>query len=533
MTLAASPFLWREARYLERVLLLALMGACALMALGSWSWRVNHDFALLSYTGYLIDRHGAVPYRDIFETSMPGTFVFHALLERLMGHSDTAFRVTNLLVLAGLNMITCRVLAPCGLRVCLWAITLFDVIYLSLGQQVALQRDYLGVIPVAAALAWLPRSASDTSRLRDVAAVGFLMGLASTFKPHLAIAWPLFLWLQVASRTRTSLWREGLSCGAMSLAMLLLPWVVALWWLWTHGALQDFGEVLFDYLPLHNAFNGEHVVMTSRERLAYLFVEGCRLGGCGATFFVGLLACAHAYQRNSTSRQLKPLVICVAGCILAYAVYPVIAGKFWAYHYLPLVYFISLGMALVFMSDTMQAHDPEGGLVLARIATVLITALAVTLQSILPASLNRAALDIQSMRQGHERHAPADGRADEIAQFLRANLRPGDTVQPLDWTGGVILGLLLAEVPLATRYMYDYHFYHHVSSAQNQKMRADFLHRLDAAKPRFVIEVPGKEKPWVSGADTSDSFEALRAWLVKDYRVRVQRHGYVIYERGV
>lgn len=535
MSLAAKPMLGRDVRHLdwvERALLWVLMGACLLMAAGSWSWRVNHDFALLSYTGFLMEHHAAVPYRDIFETSMPGTFVFHGLLERVVGHSDVAFRLVNLLILGVLNLITWRVLEPCGNRARCWAVTLFDVMYLSQGQSVSLQRDYLGVLPVALALTWLPRRSSEVSSLGDVAVVGFLFGLASTFKPHLAIAWPFLLWLQVVSRAPTSVWRDGVRCMAVSFTSLLLPWVAALSWLWAQGALTDFAELLFDYLPLHNAFNGQHVVMAAGERLRYLLGNACAIGGYGPTFFVGLLACAIGYQRCLVSGVSRSLVMGIAGCILAYAVYPVIAGKFWDYHYLPLAYFISLGMAMAFIPEAGGTPGPGADEASLRIAMTWLTALAVTLQSVLPVGVIRAAMDVRAVLSGQERHAPADGRADEIAAFLRAHMHPGDTVQPLDWTGGVILGLLLAEAPLATRYMYDYHFYHHVSSAQNQKLRADFLRRLESSRPRFVIEVPGDEKPWVTGVDTSRSFEPLHVWLDRHYRVRLQRSAYVIFERA-
>ena len=47
----------------------------------------------------------------------------------------------------------------------------------------------------------------------------------------------------------------------------------------------------------------------------------------------------------------------------------------------------------------------------------------------------------------------------EIAKYLKDHLEPGDTVQPMDWTGAKILkGMLIARAKVATSFVYDFHF---------------------------------------------------------------------------
>ena len=125
---------------------------------------------------------------------------------------------------------------------------------------------------------------------------------------------------------------------------------------------------------------------------------------------------------------------------------------------------------------------------------------------------------------------PKGGRVDEIADWLKSRLLPGDTVQPLDWTGGSIHAMLLAEAKLATRFIYDCHFYHHISSTYTQKLRESFIEQLHETTPRFIIEISTR-KPWVSGIDTTREFPKLKDFLDDYYKIAFKGDGYLIYEQ--
>ena len=122
-------------------------------------------------------------------------------------------------------------------------------------------------------------------------------------------------------------------------------------------------------------------------------------------------------------------------------------------------------------------------------------------------------------------------RAVEIARFLENNLQEDDTVQPLDWTGGTLLAMLETRAHIATPYIFDFYFYHHVSQPYIQGLRADFMNDLQTASPRFIIEVTAIDKPWITGPDTSREFPELREFLNENYSVTIEKDDYVIYER--
>lgn len=90
--------------------------------------------------------------------------------------------------------------------------------------------------------------------------------------------------------------------------------------------------------------------------------------------------------------------------------------------------------------------------------------------------------------------------------------------------------MLLARARIATPFLYDCQFYHHVSSPYVQQLRRLFIRQMREVPPRFVIEVI-TNRPWVTGADTTHTFPELRRLLDAHYAVVFQRDDYCIYER--
>jgi hypothetical protein len=122
------------------------------------------------------------------------------------------------------------------------------------------------------------------------------------------------------------------------------------------------------------------------------------------------------------------------------------------------------------------------------------------------------------------------GRVDKIAEYLRVNLQPGDTVQPLDWSNGAVQAMLLAEAKPATRYLYDFYFYHHVSNPEIQYMRKDLLEKLEITRPKIIIQF-FSDRPWVEGFDTSRKFPLLDLYLLNNYYLDFERDGYRLWMR--
>ena len=73
-------------------------------------WPMMREAHYLHYIAYLINEHHFAPYKDIFETSWFGTFLFHAAIGKIGGYTAIAFRTADSVWLGLLLLITWRIL---------------------------------------------------------------------------------------------------------------------------------------------------------------------------------------------------------------------------------------------------------------------------------------------------------------------------------------------------------------------------------------------------------------------------------------
>ena len=122
---------------------------------------------------------------------------------------------------------------------------------------------------------------------------------------------------------------------------------------------------------------------------------------------------------------------------------------------------------------------------------------------------------------------PKNGLVDELATFIAREIPTEASIQPLDWTGGALHAMLLTRRKIATRFLYDYQFYHHVSNPVIQGLRREFLLELTAKPPDFILDV--RVKPRVSGADSATTFPELERFLAAHYSVDKSRERFYVY----
>ena len=513
---------------LQYTALIALGILVLLQAFTSLSWRMEEDTPLLHYAALLMDKYDCIPYRDFFETSMPGTFVFHYLIGSVFGYGDLAFRIVDLTLLGVLLAATYVFMSRFGRVAAIWGAVIFALVYFSRGQIMSLQRDYIGLIIVGLTLPCIPSKMDTGVRLWRFALVGVLFGFAALIKPHLAIALPVIFGALFAFQ-RPFLTKYApylMKSITVCVASFFLPIIIAIIWLIANSAFVPFTSILFDYLPLHCLLDGSHEYLSGYSRIRYLLKTTFLFGG-----YSPLLLCSlFAYYITSTDSGLdKPTaisLICVIICTALYIIYPTLAGKFWDYHYMPLAYFccISTGLCLF---ERSSPKGPDFLPLLKTIFLILILLVGIHAQVNIP---RFARSSVAYFRPDIDATAPKGGRVDEMACWLKARLRPGDTVQPLDWTGGSLHAMLLSKSRLATRFMYDYHFYHHTSSPFIQGLRKEFLSQLRNSPPRFVIDIK-KGKPGIPGVDPERSFPELYNFLKANYYIINKGDGYDIYER--
>jgi hypothetical protein len=489
----------------------------------SLKWPITHDEAPLFYETFLMRAAGLVPYRDLFDFQMPGSYVAYSIIGRLSSFDAFRIRILDIIILAALLTITFFALrrfgktpatlalrcARCSAGVA--AALLFGLKYLHGGPSMSLQREYLLLIFLALAV-WI--SMRDILTLKHRITLGLLFGLAAVIKPHAAIGLiPILLFdiTDMVKRLKLTLLKAATTSILPAVAGFLIPILAMVAWLGFTGALTPFISIAANYWPLYSQVNGQMEITSGATRMSLLLTQTLNLGGNGLWLIPALIGVY--FNQNKKTYLLASLALC-------YAIYPTFSGQFFAYHYIPFTYFIILLASLTFNPDIYKPSNPiahSSYFILQFLSFILILFLLLPSQTFI--------------RQLEGKSIPTStDRAVEITNFLGKNLKVGDTVQPLDWTGGTLLAMLKTHARIATPYVFDFYFYHHVSNPYIQGLRADFMNDLQIAKPRFIVEVTAIDKPWITGPDTSREFPELRAFLDANYSVTIHKDDYVIYE---
>ncbi|MBK8781600.1 MAG: glycosyltransferase family 39 protein [Anaerolineales bacterium] len=492
-------------RRITVIILLLLAAFLVTQAAFSLQWPIAHDEAPLFYEAFLMQSEGRIPYRDIFDFQMPGSYIVYYLLGMLSGFGPFRIRILDMLILAALIVITFQAMRRFGKTSALAAGILFGLKYLQGGPSLSLQREYLLLVLIALSLLIGMR---DSLTPKHRLSLGILFGLSAVIKPHAALGLLPFLLFDIADirqRPNMSLPKAAWTSILPAAIGFAIPISLVIAWLALAGALTPFLTIALNYWPLYSQINGQMEITPAAERISFLLNQIWRLGGSGlwlipAAFGIYL-------NRNRQTYLLASLALC-------YAIYPALSGQFFPYHYIPFIYIIILVASLSLTTH----HFPLSTSFILHLSSLILLLF-----------LIRPSTTFLRQLQGQPIATSTD-RAEEIARFLEKNLEAGETVQPLDWTGGTLLAMLETRTPIATPYVFDFYFYHHVSNPYIQSLRVDFMHQLQSASPRYIVEVTSIDKPWVSGEDTTREFPELRAFLNEYYSVTIQKDDYTIYE---
>ena len=93
----------------ERILKIGLGVLALLFIAQAWlslQWPIAHDEAPLFYEAFLMRAEGSIPYRDIFDFQMPGSFAAYYALGTLSGFNAFGIRILDMLILLSLIIIT-------------------------------------------------------------------------------------------------------------------------------------------------------------------------------------------------------------------------------------------------------------------------------------------------------------------------------------------------------------------------------------------------------------------------------------------
>jgi hypothetical protein len=269
-----------------------------------------------------------------------------------------------------------------------------------------------------------------------------------------------------------------------------------------------------NYWPLYSHLTDNHVTIAGLPRIEYLFDEYRKIGGFSLWMAPAKVGAYIALFHSKLDILQRRLVILLIGLVVCYGIYPMFTGQFWKYHWFLFLFFILQISAFCLVARPEKKSN----------AIHLFPVLVLLAVFVITADL----FFYRNLLLGYVPSSTDFTRRDEIAAFLQNHLEPGDTVQPLDWTGGILGGMLKSQAKIATPFVYDFYFYHHVSSDYIQGLRKEFIRDLERSNPRFIIQIARHGSP-VSGEDTTRKFAELNTLLNENYRIVVEGNGYLIY----
>jgi hypothetical protein len=338
--------------------------------------------------------------------------------------------------------------------------------------------------------------------------VGILLGVCVLIKPQILIGAIPLVWYLVAGVRNP---REGGNTRKLTRNLvlcavgILIPTCLMILYLILRQGLGPFQDIMWNYWPLYTHLTGDHATIGGTERLWYLVTM--TVDGIGKSFWLPpAIAGLIVYTVEPRYRRRTLLVWSL---LVGFAVYPALSGQFWYYHWLPFHYMAMVAACLCIIPVSESAGTIRTAI--PRIVFGVFVIMFVVTQGY------KAYVEFGAWREGHE-VVVRDGVPDRISGYLIPHLEPDDKVQPLDWTGGAVHGMLMARARLATRFMYDFHFYHHIDSPYTQKLRSEFLDELKQVRPRFIVDIL-RNKPWVHGENTTDEFPELIRFIQQNYRV--------------
>lgn len=505
------------AKYLFLALLAIIFLGQLIVSLG---WRLHYDTSFMHYVGYLINEHGFVPYRDIFEVNMPGTYLFHMAIGKMFGYSDLAFRMVDVAWLSATFTVTWFVMRPFGRITALASCLLFSLIYLGIGSSMSLQRDVIVILPITTALLLTTRRSPWRSVNLTYFLLGALFAVAALIKPHMAIGLPAMVVYKSidythGSRTAKTFIKACTIGGFFALLGFLSTLVIPFIWLWRIGAISSFWDILSSFTPLYSQVSGKFEVMGTISRFKYDLKSYLKFGGFGFLFMGSMFGVYHVWREDSP-RATKKLAVLLFSLSIFYSVYVAIGGKFWLYHWMPYIYFACLCTALILCPPPSFEDFRSPTIFLTLFIFVFIT-ISTVRPSLSPFKklLKSPPFSVQSEKVVKQTSEKVVKQADEIAAYLNDNLSPDDKVQPLDWGGGALYAMLRSKAVLATPYITDFQFYLYVSTPYIQQLRKDFIEKLEQDIPAFIIDVHKKSR--VSGIDTDDSFPALERFIKEHF----------------
>lgn len=484
------------------------------------------DQGHFAYAGQVV-LDGGLPYRDVFDQKGPATHYTFALAMALFGQTAWGVRCFFFLV----ALLTTRFAATLGARLAgiqaRLACALAVALALVQGDEGTAwhsgQVEDLLLALQLAAVCLFGNEAAAGSRWRSALAGG-LLGLACTYKPTAVLPSIALLiiagaCLPRAEHTARLSYRSWL---VYSLGGFMLPPLMALGYLATRGAFDDFWMVVVDfnsaYAELKNGLaKGLGMLVTRWGRLTVLASGGA--------------LAVRIRSARTTDRLLWGLTAANLSMI-------VWQGKFWPYHWTPLI-----GCLAVFagISAAHVAADLRSRL--GHCSPAAVPAMVALLLAAVPVDLKylsgmwrgtaQVAVGRQSLDKFRARFECGAVDADvhrQAAEYIRTHTSPDETV--LVWGYETVVNFLAGR-RAPTRFAVD-RILCLDGFKRQAEWRAEFLDSLAESPPAYIVVVDHNgTSMWRESTDELRRFQEFHDLVSRTYVEEIRFDRLRLFRRSV
>jgi len=474
----------------------------------SFKTQMHGDSEYLHYMAYLINEHGFIPYKDLFEINMPGTYLFHIIIGKLFGYSEFALRMLNTIWLLILFVVTWFIMKPFGIIPALASSLLFGLIFLGFGPSMALERDAIAILPIALAVLIAIKSQQKYLNLTYFV-IGVLFAFTALIKPFLAIGFPIIIAFMCTNsdsylRTLKNHIKPCIYRGFFILIGFMITLSIPFLWLWYIGALNSFLEMYISYVPLYLQIPGNREFNGTFLNSMYTLYTFTTFQGFGVLFAISMFG-VYLVHTLSNSKDLKKLSILLLSLSIFYSLYVLVSGKLWNYYWLPYIYFVSLGTSIVLFLPSKN------------IGYLKIFPFFAFIVATMPIFHQQYSLFTKIVTQSHT-ITHADIQEKEITNYLNKNLTSNDKVQTLGWDLPPLEAMLNAKAIPATKYIIKLQFFHHISNPYIQYLRKDFIEKMIQEMPKFIIDIHSFKSLELDGPNQFPELKQfIKRHYVKDY----------------
>jgi hypothetical protein len=321
----------------------AFAGLFAYYIVMTWRWAIVADEAAMHYVVFLV-RHGKIPYSEITDINMPGTYLAEQTAMAIFGWGDLSWRLYEFLLLAFMAMSAVVVAGRERWIGAIYGSLFFILMHASEGPHVSVEREEVMAVLLVAAIAALVISVRKRTPLL-VLLFGLLAGFAAAIKPTaLIIDVALLALLCIELRRQRTPLRTYL---LWAIAGNVLVLALVLGYLAHYHAIGSFLFVLREVLPLYAA---------STPHTAGFMLQNLVPTGLLPLLLFGIVAAVLRKERTGWEQWM--LLIGAAFGALSYF----LQGKGYLHHRYSFVVFLMLWVG-VELADAITRIDKPSRLV--------------------------------------------------------------------------------------------------------------------------------------------------------------------------